>query len=1799
MRGIILALLLALASSEKSQNEQVLNSAKTYEYAYEGYATTGIPENGLNKAGLKIRATLQLGSAGPNTILGQLFDIDVKEYNGQWPTDPFTRSLKLTKAIAEHMQKPFKFEYHHGKVGDIFTASSVPRTIVNLIRGILNLLQAQIRKSENMYDVEEDSIAGRCITRYAVQEDEKKAGSFVVIKSQDLEQCLDSPVKRIGLVFAEPCRQCQQMSKHLRRVQTVSYKLRYKGHEVIVDEIRARQQIHYALFHEFYGAATTEVSQALILKSIKSSSSLKEPRQQLENRGGLSYRFGDEVWQMPIHLMKQKDTETQIADILQNLVQNNQPEVQKEAPAKFMQLLQLLRDTKEDDLQAVIKQYVDKPQHEDWLKKAVPMIGTAEAINLVRKNIPHQSIHQATMDITDVMLHTRASQRALQLAAELLRDEDVRRIPELLRAAYLAFGIMINKYCSLLPACPESALQPLHDFAAEASSSNHVKDMVTALKALGNAGQPQSFKRILKFIPGLSTSANNLPTQVKVAALWALRNIAKREPKRVQEIWLAVALDQHRLSEVRMMAIAALLQSRPPAATVIALAQGIQRETRANLQVASFTYSFLKSLARAKVPEYIDLRAASRIAIKLLNPALDKMSMRYSKAFHISTFNYPLMTGAAADVLIMNSPITLLPSNIIIKVRGYTSGAAADLIEIHLRAEGLQALLKKGNFPYSEYSARKVIMKIIEALSGFRNLALQAPLASSSIKVLGQEIHFHELTKENLISTYGPKPTEAFRIPGIAKKIIKGVAKGIWHHLIKPHLFFETRHIIPTAMGFPLEMGLHSAAVGGAVVNAEMKVNPPLNDDVSIFQLLHSAVQLTTELIPSAAVHAIASMGINTRLVQSAVELHSKAQAAAQFKLNIKFDGREQNLKVEIEPVQQEKTVFVMRTQAVAASRNVEDLENAKKTPIIPKGAEPSIMQKRFEKSSRVSAEGASLEHSSSELGAKKFPEYAGDHNKHRYSLSQLFHVCIKSRKFNTQICVGHKSKNIAGRKHFPLYQIVGDLETTVTTKPIQKDVTIEKVTLEVTTGPKAELKIISLSDFHEQQGEHLLDPAPMSRLKTILGLDEEATNTTLAKSKRRIPKKDIVEAKTKKGHQSSSSSDSSSYQKGSPKLQHQQQKRRQQSSSSSQSGSNSSQSGSSSKQSSSSSSSSSGSSSDSSSSSSSSSQKRKGGKGHRGSRSQQYQSSGRSSNGGQQRRDSSSSSSSSSSQQSQSNQYRDQHHNTQQQRNNKRKYKITLDDEQVELAQRRFRRPRKEEIRTISGRVHSARKASSSSSSSSSSSRRSSSSSSAADTSRRPGTHPKFLGGHKSPSLVATLQAVRSDNKKQGYQLIVFTDYHSSKPKVQAFVVDITKESRWRACINAKLDNPHEAEAEVRWGKNCQQYKVTAWAETGRLGNQPALRLKAQWSRVPAKVKRIAKVISSLLPGAAYMVGFTERYQKNPARQIKVVLSLINPRTANAIIKMPKLTLVYEAMKLLIPITTPWNIRPAEVPIPVWNVFADLPDNIAEGMKGSCLIENNAVTTFNDVSYKYEMPGTCYHVLAQDSSEDYKFLVMAKNSMEDPALKDINIKLGDFDIDLHTVSGKAKVKVNGIDIAKEKLPYIPSEEPVVQLEQEDEKIVLSAPDFGLDKLVYDGKSIKVVPTVVMTGSMAGLCGRYDAETEQEFRRPDGSITNDASSFGHSWILAGEACSGSCKLQHSLVKTERAESDEPMCYSTHPVLRCAEGCTATATTPVSVSYYCNNSELEEGMSMAGMPEDFAEKADAHISCSCESQTCGA
>uniref|UniRef100_A0A671N4E7 Vitellogenin-like n=1 Tax=Sinocyclocheilus anshuiensis TaxID=1608454 RepID=A0A671N4E7_9TELE len=1044
MRAVVLALTVALVVPEFALD-------KTYVYKYEALLLGGLPHEGLARAGIKVNSKVLLSAVTENTFLMKLMDPLLHEYAGIWPKDPFVPATKLTSALAAQLQIPIKFEYANGVVGKVFAPAGVSPTVMNLQRGILNILQLNLKKTQNIYELQEAGVQGVCRTHYVINED-PKANHIIVTKSKDLSHCQEKIIKDIGLAYTERCAECTERDKSLIETATYNYIMKPAAAGVLIAEATVEEVHQFSPLNEIHGAAMMEAKQTLAFVEIEKTPVVPIKADYLA-RGSLQYEFATEILQTPIQLMKISDAPAQIIEILKHLVANNVAMVHDDAPLKFVQLIQLLRFATLENIEAIWAQFKDKPVYRRWLLDALPAVGTPVIVKLLKEKFlaGELTIPEFIQALVVALQMVTADLETIQLTASLALHEKIATIPALREVVMLGYGSMIAKHCVAVPTCPAELLGPIHEIAAEAISKNDIPEITLALKVLGNAGHPASLKPIMKLLPGLRTAATSLPLRIQVDAILALRNIAKKEPKLVQPVDLQLVLDRALHPEVRMVACIVLFETKPSVALISSLAGALKLET--NMHVASFAYSHIKSLTRITAPDMAAVAGAANVAIKLMSPKLDRLSLRFCRALQLDFYHTPLMVGAAGSAYMINDAATILPRAVVAKARAYLAGAAADVLEIGVRTEGLQEALLQS--PAADESVDRItkIKRTLRALANWKALPTNQPLASAYIKLFGQEVAFVNVDKtvieEAIPIVTGPKPRE------LLKAALKALQEGIALQYAKPLLMAEVRRILPTAIGVPMELSLYTAAVAVASVNVQATITPPLPEEIetmTLEQLKKTDVQLQAEARPSVALQTFAVMGVNTALIQAAVMAKGKIRTIAPGKVAARADILKGNYKVEALPVEVPEHIADVSFETLAVVRNIEDPTAERIVPLVPE---------------------LSLQNSQTSYSSEMPPEAP-------VRAAAPFHktLCLAVPYIEIKGCIEVHSHNAAFIRNDPLFYIIGQHSARSVVLPLAEGPAVERLELEVQVGPRAAerlLKQISLIDEETPEGKAFL----------------------------------------------------------------------------------------------------------------------------------------------------------------------------------------------------------------------------------------------------------------------------------------------------------------------------------------------------------------------------------------------------------------------------------------------------------------------------------------------------------------------------------------------------------------------------------------------------------------------------------------------------------------------------------------------------------------------------------------------------
>ncbi|XP_031974198.1 vitellogenin-2-like [Corvus moneduloides] len=1717
---------------QKQDLEPVFHMGKTYLYSYESIIVHGFPDRSLAMAGVRLTSQVEISRVSHSDHLlqscfcSQIGSPKLEEHNGFWPTDPFIPSSRLSETLAACLSQPFKFEYTEGRVGSIFAPGGCPILCINLVRGILNMMQITIKKSQNVYELQEAGIEGICQTRYVIQDDSKN-NRATISKSKDLTDCQEKAVENLGMAYIRPCPTCPLKEKNIKGTVMFIYQMKYGDSGASLTSAMSDQVYQISPFNEPNGAAVVEARQQLSLVDVKRSP-ISAPTSQLQNQGNLHYNFSGELPQMPIPLVRIKNPDLQLTETLRQLVQNNEKGATKEASAKFLQMIQLFRVATLDQIESLWLQFVNELPYRPWFLSAICAAGTTDTFRFLKQKIHDEklSIWEAAATLPLAFHFVTPNKQTLEIASTFLTCPQIQKIVLHRIIVYLGYGSIVNKYCAQAVLCPNEPLQPLHHLATEATNKGDAKDMSLALKAIGNAGEPASIKRILKFLPTFSSAAASLPNRIHADALLALRKIARKDPVKVREITLQVFMDSTLAPNVRMVACVVLFETKPALPTVAALASSLLTEP--SLQVASFAYSHMKTLAAGRIPQLYKLSAACNVAIKLLGPRLDRLSYRYSKVIQISDYSSQYQAGAIWRVYLMNSPSTMFPSDIITKVRGYYANTATDIIEVAFRSQSLIQLIRKQNIPFAEYETYKTLKELGKLLLGWKELPPEDPLISAYIKILGQDIAFVDVDKD-AIQQMMMSLTGSSNWQPVVKKVVEEVQRGISGRWALPVMVGEMRHIVPTIVGLPLELGLCGAVVAQAAADVDVKVSPPVSENFRPSQLWEAKVDIHADIRPKAYFHTIAMMGINTQYFQSGLEFRAEFSANTTMKFDARINMKEKNLKIETLPCHQEAELAAVRSEVYTISRNMEEEDSEKKSQLLPKGEIPSISDHLLQSKEGSSRPGSWKQSSILNVISKGYQQ--GSEEAHHNSAGRRFYsrrFCRKFESLGCSTCLSIKSRNSAFLRNTYLHKLFGEFEAKIILKPVRTDADIEKIQLEVQAGSKAASKIIEVSSSgSKEEGEASPYEDIQVKLKKILGIENvfTAANKTRRRTKRINREYKNADtglwAEPRASHLSSSSSSSaaSSADGKEPGKHHRTNEIRQ-------------------------------------------SGKKRGSK-----------SSSRSSSGS-----SASSKACSSSSQDHSGDRHcsgDSEYSNQQANTPVYQFLFKPADEQDPGG----------EILNISI---------------------SSSSSSASDEGiSRATSQPKFLGDSKPPILAAVLRAIHRNKQPTGLQLVLYTDTQPKRWRIQMFGSSITGPSRWKLCADASVINYRRVSGSLKWGKDCQDYHIATRIATGQFAAYPAMQMKLEWLKVPSIIRTTARWLYSFLPGAAYVLGFSQRQQPGPSHQATLVMALTSPRTCDIVFKLPELTIYDTAIRLPLPVPSHPGIPISTLPSSDWKVFSQATLSIIGSLKGHCTVFQNKITTFNGVQFNYSMPANCYHVLVQDCSPELKFLVMVKRLKESADLKVINVRLASHEVDMYVSNGLIQLKINGVQAPRD-LPYTSNSAASMLISSEKKGLALKAPDYGIDKLYYDGHRIEIQAAFWMAGKTCGICGKYDAEVEREYQTPGGYLAKDAVSFGHSWIISEDPCAGACKLQHKFVKSEKPVSFEKTatkCFSVEPVLRCVKGCSATQTVPVSVGFHCV--PADSALSLDGQPrldqksEDVVSSVSAHTACSCQQQACPA
>uniref|UniRef100_A0A672HI71 Vitellogenin 3, phosvitinless n=1 Tax=Salarias fasciatus TaxID=181472 RepID=A0A672HI71_SALFA len=907
MRGLLLlCCLVALAS--KSLLYSFIHK-KIYEYKYEGTVNFGLGAPNLTESGVRIQCTVKITGLSTQAFTLQVTNLSFEEFNGIQGKDGYKASSKLTKRIAAQLSKPFLFDHSNGHVGDIHASPEVSETIVNMVRGMLDLLHATVKTTQLVYELEEIGIHGICQTNYAI-EGIPEGEDVTVTQVVDVSNCREKAEMYKGMAAAMPDKSSRQRGQSVISTVRYVYNIKPTPDGGLITRAEGLEQQFFSPFNVKRGSFRMQAKKEISLVTV---TDLHSPVtfETVTNKGNIVYKFVSSEAYPPIIMQNLQDPTVTAIELIKRLAQANNYRVDNATTEDAMKLYQLLRITPYEGFEIMWKQFQTNDVQRRWFLDMIAEVNDEKILKFLEARFVagHLTANEAVQALVIAINHLQATPELVEKAKKFFDMPFTRSNVYVWQTVVLSYGSLVYKHCAYYTPCPVIAVQPLLDMAMEALRKNNETDMVLSLKALGNAGHPSSIKTIMRFLPGIAASPVSLPARVQSAAVQAMRLIAARDPLSVQDIAMSLFLQKNLDSELRMLALMILFDAQPSMGVVSTVTVHLQEET--DLHVGSFAYSYLKSLASSRTPENTFLSTASTLAVRILAPKFGRLDYHHSKASRHDWFDDNFLLGTAIEGFLLKNATSIFPTEMVAKSKLYAIGRIMQLTEMGIRADGLKELLNtsipvfKEQFNFSDFQA--IFNKVQNYWDALPN---EKPVLSAYSRVSGQEWFFTDITKEFIrdmitaISSTERKDIYMWRA-------IENLQKGFSWRWTKPFLNFEARYFQATIMGFPLEISKYYHAVTGISIDAKLSVSPPMNGQLS--QLLSSKVSLDSSGFMGFTKDLWIFYGINTELFQSGSEFKTKMPLSLPWDFSAKINIGQRKFEIDFPACKKEIEFFSVR----------------------------------------------------------------------------------------------------------------------------------------------------------------------------------------------------------------------------------------------------------------------------------------------------------------------------------------------------------------------------------------------------------------------------------------------------------------------------------------------------------------------------------------------------------------------------------------------------------------------------------------------------------------------------------------------------------------------------------------------------------------------------------------------------------------------------------------------------------------------------------------------------------------------
>ncbi|XP_045070322.1 uncharacterized protein LOC121534786 [Coregonus clupeaformis] len=628
-----------------------------YTYRYSTTIATTLQGSTSGRNGLALDCVVDIDAISKCHLMMQIRNPQIKRLSPQKE-----HSVQRLKSLRESLERSrLKFSLQGGKVTALCPQEGEQLWTLNIKRALLSMIQTS-RTTEKQEVVKETDLYGTCTSKY------ERRGPLLV-KTRNLRQCQQD---RLAYFWSH--------STRLREDTTVDSKLQctQRHGTTVMEEVNCTEIISMVPLSGSTGVVKTQtVSTLTLLRAQKGTPSGVDTL----GLGVLTdLQFVEEGAEGKARGRTSSPQEA--TDTVRKLCGLTSD--QQQLSELFLLLAFQLRALSLPQLKTLWHDASFKCRN-DWqpLLDGLPACGSEECIVLLTDLIRDEEIEQerAHSFLTTIALIPHPSPHIIGSVNALLKTPEV-RTKALLTGSSLVHLLCQRREspCSLIPQV-QSFIQALKDTLGEGCGGEK-PELLYALKAVGNAGLAAS-----ALIPQLNLcmQSHSTPLELRLTAIQAFRRIPCNADRGSV---LQLYRDPQEEVEVRIAAYQQIMHCPDPE-VLRAVKATLSHETSS--QVGSFVWSHLTHVLRTEDPTKQALMEA--LPDDIITKDFEAEPWKYS-SYSDYTADSGFGVANMEGVLVFSSK-SFVPRSAMANLTVYIHGRAFNLLEVNLRVENIEPLLKR------------------------------------------------------------------------------------------------------------------------------------------------------------------------------------------------------------------------------------------------------------------------------------------------------------------------------------------------------------------------------------------------------------------------------------------------------------------------------------------------------------------------------------------------------------------------------------------------------------------------------------------------------------------------------------------------------------------------------------------------------------------------------------------------------------------------------------------------------------------------------------------------------------------------------------------------------------------------------------------------------------------------------------------------------------------------------------------------------------------------------------------------